>query len=168
MYFKALPKMFYPYGQTKTIVPDIFRRVHLDKYFQNRLNLLEYYITDGDTPEIVADKFYGSVKYHWLVLVANNIIDVQREWPLSQTQIVAYVDDKYGTDNRTDLHHYVMDEDKDVIVDWDATLVAKGSYLAVTNLEYENDLNDKKRPILLLHKEFLRDITAQYLRLVKQ
>ena len=30
-----------------------------------------------------------------------------------------------------------MDEDKDVIVDWDATLVANGSYLAVTNLEYE-------------------------------
>ena len=33
MYFKPFPKLFYPTGKTKTIVPDIFRRVHLDKFF---------------------------------------------------------------------------------------------------------------------------------------
>jgi hypothetical protein len=60
-----------------------------------------------------------------------------------------------------------MTEDKTVIVDWDATLVANGTYQAVTNLDYEADLNNNKRQILLLHKQFLRDITAQYLRLVK-
>ena len=167
MYFKALPKMFYPYGNTKTLVPDIFRRVHLDKYFQNRLHLQEYYINDQESPEIVADKFYGSSKYHWLVIIANNIVDVKREWPLSNNSLVAYCDEKYGEGNRTAVHHYVMTEDKTVIVDWDATLVANGSYQAVTNLEYETGLNDAKRQILLLHKQFLRDITAQYLRLVK-
>jgi hypothetical protein len=167
MYFKALPKMFYPYGNTKTLVPDIFRRVHLDKYFQNRLHLQEYYISDQESPEIVADKFYGSSKYHWLVIIANNIVDVKREWPLSNNSLVAYCDDKYGEENRTDVHHYVMTEDKTVIVDWDATLVANGTYQAVTNLDYETDLNNNKRQILLLHKQFLRDITAQYLRLVK-
>ena len=159
--------MFYPYGDTKTVVPDIFRRVHLDKYFQNRLHLQEYYISDQESPEIVADKFYGSSKYHWLVIIANNIVDVKREWPLSNNSLVAYCDEKYGEGNRTAVHHYVMTEDKTVIVDWDATLVANGSYQAVTNLEYETDLNDAKRQILLLHKQFLRDITAQYLRLVK-
>jgi len=81
--------------------------------------------------------------------------------------LVAYVDNKYGSENRTDVHHYVMDEDKDVIVDWDSTLVADGSYLAVTNLEYETDLNDKKRQIQLLDKVFLTDIITQYKRLVK-
>lgn len=159
--------MFYPYGDTKTVVPDIFRRVHLDKYFQNRLHLQEYYISDQESPEIVADKFYGSSKYHWLVIIANNIVDVKREWPLSNNSLVAYCDDKYGEENRTDVHHYVMTEDKTVIVDWDATLVANGTYQAVTNLDYETDLNNNKRQILLLHKQFLRDITAQYLRLVK-
>ena len=168
MYFKALPKMYYPYSGKQTIVPDIFRRIHLDKYFQNRLNLLQYYIGDGETPEIVADKFYGSSKYHWLVIICNNIVDVKREWPLTQRTLSAYVKDKYGEDNSTDVHHYVMSEDKEVIVDWYATLVANGSYLAVTNLDYEADLNDKKRQIFLLNKSFLRDITQQYLRLVKQ
>lgn len=167
MYFKALPKMYYPFSGGHTIVPDIFRRVHLDKYFQNRLNLVSYYIGDGETPEIVADKFYGSTKYHWLILICNNIVDVKREWPLSNSALNAYVKDKYGEDNSTDVHHYVMSEDKNAIVDWDSLLVANGSYLAVTNLEYETDLNDKKSQIFLLHKQFLRDITQQYLRLVK-
>mgnify|MGYP002838176768 CR=1 FL=1 len=80
--------MFYPYGDTKTVVPDIFRRVHLDKYFQNRLHLQEYYISDAESPEIGADKFYGSSKYHWLVIIANNIVDVKREWPLSSNALI--------------------------------------------------------------------------------
>ena len=53
MYFKALPKMYYPYkagtDTRHTIVTDIFRRVHLDKYFQNRLALTEIYLNDGET-----------------------------------------------------------------------------------------------------------------------
>jgi hypothetical protein len=53
------------------------------------------------------------------------------------------------------------------VFDWDSTLVADGSYLAVTNLEYETDLNDKKRQIQLLDKVFLTDIITQYKRLVK-
>ena len=171
MYFKALPKMYYPYKQgtktTHTIVTDIFRRVHLDKFFQNRLALTEYYVNDMDTPESVAHRAYGSTKYHWIVLLANNIVDVQREWPLSGRNLIAYVDDKYGTSNRTDVHHYVMNEDKDVIVDWESVLVANGTYLAVTNLEYETDLNDKKRQIYLLQSKYLTDITSQYKRLVK-
>ena len=167
MYFKALPKMYYPYSGTQTIVPDIFRRVHLDKFFQNKLTLQSYYINDGETPEMVADKFYGSSKYHWLVIICNSIADVQREWPISQRALVIYVNEKYGSDNRADVHHYVMAEDTDVVVDWDTVKVASGDYKAVTNMDYESELNDKKRQIHLLRNEFLRDITAQYFRLVK-
>lgn len=160
--------MYYPYSGKQTIVPDIFRRVHLDKFFQNRLHLIEYYVGEGETPEIVADKIYGSSKYHWLVLLANNITDVQREWPLSQNSLTAYIKDKYGSENSSDVHHYVMKADKSVIVDWDSVKVASGDYLAVTNLEYETDLNNIKSQIFLLNKMFLRDITQQYKRLVKK
>ena len=45
MYFRALPKMIYPWKdankkQRQIIVPDIFRRVHVDKFFKNKLNLV--------------------------------------------------------------------------------------------------------------------------------
>ena len=35
---------------------------------------------DSDTPEIIADKYYGNVEYHWVVLLFNNIIDPQFEY----------------------------------------------------------------------------------------
>ena len=59
MYFKALPTILYPWKdkdkkQRQVIVPDIFRRVHIDKYFKNRLNLVAMYVNDGETAEQVA------------------------------------------------------------------------------------------------------------------
>ena len=97
MYFKALPKMFYPYTRngkvTRTVVPDIFRRVQLDRFFKFKQSLLSYYIGDGEAPEMVAHKIYGNTTYHWIVLIANDIIDVSREWPLSNEQLSLYCDD---------------------------------------------------------------------------
>lgn len=172
MYFESLPKLYYPYKdknkkQVQKVVPDIFRRVHLDKYFENRLNLLDFYLNDGETPESVAYEYYGSVKYHWIVLLCNNIVDVKREWPLSQADVVRYAKDKYGENNISDVHHYVMKDHKDIIVDWDAVKVANGDYLAVTNIDYETELNDDKRQIYLLDKRFVSDIIQQYKKLVK-
>ena len=46
MYFKALPKLIYSYkdkdkNQIFTTVPDIFRRVQLDRFFKNRNTLVD-------------------------------------------------------------------------------------------------------------------------------
>ena len=53
MYFKALPRMIYPW-KDKTgkfhgaVVPDIFLRVHLDKFFKNRQLLEDEWVEDED------------------------------------------------------------------------------------------------------------------------
>ena len=60
-----------------------------------------------------------------------------------------------------------MKDHKDIIVDWDAVKVANGDYLAVTNIDYETELNDDKRQIYLLDKRFVSDIIQQYKKLVK-
>tara|TARA_B100001109_G_scaffold168481_1_gene137438 strand:+ start:592 stop:1110 length:519 start_codon:yes stop_codon:yes gene_type:complete len=172
MFFKALPKIKYPVptsdGKIKgKIVTDIFRRVQLDKFFSNRQTLVDIIVDDNDTPESVAYNYYGSTQYHWIVLLSNNIVDVDREWPLSYRKLNAYVKDKYGENNSQDVHHYVDATRQDIIVDWDAGKLASGEIKEVTNFEYENDLNDKKRQILLLNKRFLKDIVTQYKKLVK-
>ena len=93
MYFDTLPKLFYPYKkQTRqTVVPDIFRRVMLDKYFKNRMPLRKYYVKDYETPEILAHKLYGKSDLHWILLVANNIVNVNKEWPMAQEHLVLYL-----------------------------------------------------------------------------
>tara|TARA_Y100000389_G_C17234568_1_gene399886 strand:+ start:15 stop:533 length:519 start_codon:yes stop_codon:yes gene_type:complete len=172
MYFKALPTILYPWKdkdkkQRQVIVPDIFRRVHIDKYFKNRLNLVAMYVNDGETAEQVAYNYYGSTKYHWIVLLSNNIVNVVDEWPKGSRQLADYVTDKYGSNNGTDVHHYVESDDSDIIVDWNATRLANGEIKAVTNTDYETDLNETKRQIYLLDKIFLKDIVVQYKKLVK-
>tara|TARA_B100001778_G_C18543055_1_gene609260 strand:+ start:389 stop:895 length:507 start_codon:yes stop_codon:yes gene_type:complete len=166
-YFKTFPKLFYPTGKTKTVVPDIFRRVHMDKFFANRTNLTGYFISDGQTPELVSQDVYGSTQYHWIVLLANDIIDVQREWPKSQEELTLYVKDKYGANNSSDIHHYVLTADKSIVVDWDAAKASDGTYTALTNLQYEEEVNDKKRQIKVLNPLFLSAVSKQFNRLMK-
>lgn len=171
MYFKTVPKIRYPWTDDKgnirtAIMPDIFRRVQLDKFFENRMLLNDYFITDGETPEIVAHKIYGNVEYHWVVLIANNIVDVEREWPLASRDLVKYVKDKYGENNSSDVHHYVDSTNKDLIVDWDAGKLASSEITEITNYNYELDKNEKKRQIFLLDKRYLRDLIQQYKNLV--
>ena len=60
-----------------------------------------------------------------------------------------------------------MKDHTDIIVDWDAAKVTSGDYLAVTNIDYETELNDNKRQIFLLDKKFVSDIIQQYKKLVK-
>ena len=172
MFFKALPKIFYPWKASdgvphRAVTPDIFRRVQVDKFFKNRLNLVAIYLDDLDTPESVAYKYYGSTKYHWIVLLSNNIIDVEREWPLSNSNLEGYIKDKYGANNGTSVHHYVDSTHDHITVDWDATRLANGEIKAVTNNDYEEEINNNKRQIFLLDKIFLKDIVAQYKKLVR-
>ena len=171
MYFKEFPKRLYPYTINdelkQTAVTDIFRRVIINKFFNNAALMKKFYVTDGDTPEIVADKIYGNVLYHWVVLLSNNIVDVHKEWPLSQEDLVLYCNDKYGANNRTSTHHYVLASDNTVIVDWDATKVNNGTYKEVTNFEYEENLNEEKRQILVLGSEYIFSMKSQFKKLIK-
>ena len=169
MYFRQFPKLLYPYtadGKNKTkIVPDIFRRIQLDKFFKNKLILVDYFIDDVEKPEDIAYKYYGTTDYHWIVLIANDIIDVNKEWPKSTRDLPKYVEDKYGAGNSTAVHHY-EDSSTGFIVDWDAAKVATGEYKEVTNFDYEAALNDNKRQIFLLDKRYVRDIIEQFKDLI--
>ena len=100
-------------------------------------------------------------------MLSNNIVNVLDEWPKGSRQLADYVTDKYGSNNGTDVHHYVESDDSDIIVDWNATRLANGEIKAVTNTDYETDLNETKRQIYLLDKIFLKDIVVQYKKLVK-
>jgi len=55
----------------------------------------EYDIQDSDTPEIIASKFYGDSERHWVVLLFNDIIDPQFDWPLKYDSFIKFVDTKY-------------------------------------------------------------------------
>jgi hypothetical protein len=62
---------------------------------ENTSIFYEYDLIDGDTPEIIASKLYDSPEKHWIVLMMNDIIDPQTEWPLDYYTLNQYIDKKY-------------------------------------------------------------------------
>jgi hypothetical protein len=99
-YFNYFPKTAYFLEEnviSADFVTNITARFGFEQSFKNNsVVYYEYDIQDGDTPEIIASKMYGSPERHWAVLMVNDIIDGQFDWPLDQRTIIKYINDKYS------------------------------------------------------------------------
>ena len=107
-FFNYYPKTFYTSNNNTSgvdAVTNIIVRFAFEKQLkENSLSFYPYQIQDGDTPEIIADKYYENSERHWIVLLFNDIIDPQFDWPLNQNAIIEYIDKKYkanGASNTT-------------------------------------------------------------------
>jgi hypothetical protein len=106
-YFKNLPKVAYTdKNKVSTVYTNLLARVSfIPEMLNNGLNFYSYDVQDGDTPEIVAHKYYNDVSRFWIVLYCNEMMDPQWDWPLSYAQFNNYVEEKYGN-NLNGVHHY--------------------------------------------------------------
>ena len=179
-YFRELPDLNYQsllktkHSSNAYIrVKNLFRRVKLRDDLQNSFTQFnKYYIPDGSRPDIVAEELYGSSDLDWVVCITAGIININNDWPLSSRDIYRFSESKYGTD-LNNIHHYETTEVKDdsgrVVlparkhVDSTFTIPKPGTDTAtlnpvvgVSNYEYEVELNEKKRGIYVLRKEYLR------------
>jgi hypothetical protein len=122
-YFSTLPQLVQTdsNGNT-TIATNILARTYFQQTLKDNLNVMyQYDIKDGDTPENIAYRYYGTVDRFWIVLMSNNILDPQWEWPLTSTQFSDFLVTKYSeAANTTDpavalaytqgtTHHYEQD-----------------------------------------------------------
>ena len=98
LYFNTLPKILTTDNKGNGIVmTNIMARAELlQQLLSNPLIFYSYDIQEGDTPDIVATKYYGDPYRYWLVLFSNQILDPQWQWPLSSQQFTIYLTDKYG------------------------------------------------------------------------
>lgn len=115
-YFDKLPKIQYdinraPINPKYVTVTNIFFRI---RFIQEVINNIDSYfigeIEEGETPEIVAEKVYGDGGAHWMITIANQILDPQWEWPLTYSEFQKYIVGKYGSLEaaQTQNHHYEM------------------------------------------------------------
>lgn len=159
MYFSKFPSVNYTKANSNTqydVVTDATIRVSFSKEIkENYVIYEEYDIKEGETPEIVAFKYYENAQYHWIILMINDIIDPRFEWPLNNQQLNDYVAAKY--DNPEGTHHYVMPNNRDIIVDADYP-----SAFPVSNYQYEDALNEEKRTIRILKPEFVSAVVAEF------
>jgi hypothetical protein len=107
-FFSYYPKTFYISNNSTTgtdSVTNIISRFKFEESLkQNSTAFYPYQIQDGDTPEIIAHKYYNDPERHWIVLLFNDIVDPQFDWPLNQNSIIEYINKKYtanGSSNTT-------------------------------------------------------------------
>jgi hypothetical protein len=92
-YFENFPTIEYE-GQR---VRDITRRNSFTKLVStNPLLFLPYTVREGERPEDIANFYYGSTDYVWLVYISNNIIDPYHQWPMAEADFNNYLIEKYG------------------------------------------------------------------------
>ena len=92
-YFESFPTINYEGYKVK----DITRRTNFTQIVAANPTLyLPFTVKEGEKPETIAEYYYGSTDYTWLVYMANNILDPYHQWPMAEAEFNAYLIEKYG------------------------------------------------------------------------
>ena len=162
-----------------SLVKNLFKRARLrEDIYQDLAFFSKFDVLGDDRPDNVADLIYGDPTLDWVVLLSNNIVNVQSEWPLSQADFNRYITEKYGTEENlySGIHHYesreVKANDGTIIIPsgarvsvgqsvsfydeiTDQQVIRTDVAMPITNYMYEDRLNNEKRNIFLLKPIYL-------------
>ena len=114
-YFRQVPNLEYvnrDRGNSSisdfTNVKNLFKRGRIrPDIFGNVSFFTKYKVIGDDRPDNVAHKVYGDSTLDWVVLLSNNILNIQSEWPLAQSSLDNVLLNKYGSYEKLNaLHHY--------------------------------------------------------------
>jgi len=166
MYFQNFPVIYYK-GKDVT---NLLRRVGVRTKAKTNMVMFETYdVKEGETPEMIADKLYGDSTLHWVVLMVNNIVDRYHEWPMAGNQFLDYVNEKYSNPSAT--HHYEIAQSSGkttVKIDIGTDNTDYPTATIITNYEYEEKEQDRRRKIRLLEPSFIDDFVAEFKDLINE
>ena len=156
-------------------IADITKGVKLkDFVFQSTYYLTDYEIKDDMRPDVLADLYYDDAKLAWFVLLPNIGLDPYYEWPLTQREFNAFMIKKYGdtTTAQATILHYTHNT-KNLTVSKDTydhagtmeRAINVSEYTAVDAFSYYEDINNNRRIIKLVEKEFLSILPGELKRL---
>jgi len=188
-YFRNIPNFEYvnrlpeSHSSSEYIrVKNLFKRGKIrNDIFNDVTYFTKYNIKGDDRPDNVAYDVYQDSTLDWVILLSNNIVNIQNEWPLTQQSFEIYLLDKYESyESIGSIHHY---ETKEVRNSINAVVIPEGLQVpkdfsmefldvnlgvytevggtadpittAVTNQEYEINLQNERRNIYVLKQEYL-------------
>tara|TARA_B100001250_G_scaffold354651_1_gene328634 strand:+ start:40 stop:711 length:672 start_codon:yes stop_codon:yes gene_type:complete len=201
MYFSLIPNIqydtkpiSYPFSESDYIVTkNFFRRYKIsDDAFGYATFYKKYSIQDDVKIETIANDYYGSPFYDWIIILTNNFINPQFGIPVNSETVRKITESKYGeVDAYSGIHHYETLEKKSgesldsldilalkggLIVDkkfYDSpfayfngtqTVTVPGNTVSrsVTNYEHELNENEKKREIYILRSKYLKRFVNEF------
>ena len=172
MYFQNFPKIPYDSvgnGEAK-VVTNLLRRVGIRAKVKANTMLYDTYdVRNGETPESIAFKLYDDAELHWVVLLVNDITDRFHDWPMTEAQFLQFIKDKYT--NVDAIHHYEISQesgDTSIKISVGTDNTDYPSATAITNYEYEQEVQDAKRKIRLLDPSYVSDFVEEFKSIMKE
>ena len=196
-YFKFIPDFDYvsrlPKAQSISDylrVKNLFKRTKISQtVFDDLTYFTKYQIIADERPDNIAYKIYGDSDLDWMVMLANNITNLQNEWPLEEQSFYRFLINKYGSEEGIEsVHHYesqkVIDSKEKVIVpkglevpsNYSVTFLDSGTRTEqirtnitdeITNRQYEEKIQDEKRNIFLIKPRFIGLILEEMERVME-
>jgi len=140
-----------------------------------------YVIKDGERADMVAYEQYGDSTLDWVIYIINDIVDPYKDWPLSYDQFIAYLEAKYNVDaaklssnNYISYYYYTGIngiDDQATISSYNYTITQttydmmsaeeKSGWTPKTIWDYESDINESKRNIVLLRPTYIPTLKQQ-------
>ena len=173
-YFETFPNRLYDIkgNGNLTVVTDIFRRMKVREGLKDNMALMSTYdIQEGDTPEIISFKHFGTTDYFWVICYMNDITDRYHQWPMTGGQFIDYLNDKYT--NPDGIHHYEStqtsgDTKIKIEVFNEVDEDAYTGLTPITNREYEEQEQDKRRQIRLVDPSFVEQFVDEFKKLMNE
>jgi len=194
MYFSLSPNIQYdtkpvkfPFSQSDYVIANnFFRRFKIDEdKFSYSVFFKKYAIKEGDRWDTIANLAYGSPLYDWVLILTNNVINPQFEFPVSEYELRDLVE------NPDDVAYYetteLKNQDGDVVLEAglkvDAAFRSRnyvfvnsranntliysqtlGSNVSrsVTNFEVATRENESRREIYILKSQYLLEFVNNF------
>lgn len=160
---------------------NIFLKLELLEYLRDNPTVLSNYVLKADeSPWVLADKLYGNPKLHWTILLVNDVVD-PNEWVMDTYQFNAYIKEKYDDQDGKaftvrngeidDLKTNQFFVQKNPFKTYDSlpdpSLTDPQKYDTISYLESETMVNDNKRVVKAIRKEFMPAFLKDFERKIK-
>ena len=172
-YFAKFPTIAYPSVSANGFVSnvycrDIMQRAKVRKFLNNNaLIFYPYTVCDGETPEIISHRLYGSTNFFWIVLLPNMVLDSNYEWPMSNFNFKASLRQRYSAEGVDGVryaiqttHHY-EDYNGNIIDLTTFESLPFSQRTLVTIFDYLNGLNEARRSIRVLDKRYAQQVDIE-------
>lgn len=166
------PKITYKVDDYDSLVAiDITSSLKIKDYLKSYRGILytPYIVQDGERPDFVSYKLYGSPDYDWLIMLANDIHSLYDDWPKNSIDLESYIIEKYGSlSSAMSTAKYYYNASGDIVDQTTYNNLPSNARTSETEYEYELRVNSNKSKIKVIRKSLINAITSDLNSITKK
>lgn len=165
--FYYYPKLYYKIDNYNYLhVTDISINTKINSLIEKyrQTNLRPYSVRDGELPDLISYKVYGTPKYDYIILIVNGIKNFYDEWQMSYAVFNNYIIKKYGSlvYAKENYAKYYTSDNFEISKDtWDELIITDINAYRKTHYDYENELNEQRGKIKILNPDLVVKFEVQ-------